>query len=120
MLPENYLPVLIFAVVGLIFPVLVFFLNRFFRTKEKRTKLKHTTYECGEIPQGDAQIQFSFQYYMFAIIFVVFDVVTVFLMIWALCFSELPWVASFYMMIFVGILLIGLTYALKMEAKTWI
>ncbi len=119
MLPENYLPVLVFAVVGLVFPIATFLLNRYFRPSN-RTRLKESTYECGETPFGEAQIQFSFQYYMFAIIFVVFDVVTVFLMIWALSHSLLEPITGVFMLIFVGVLLMGLFYALRKEEKIWI
>jgi NADH:ubiquinone oxidoreductase subunit 3 (subunit A) len=78
------------------------------------------TYECGEQPIGHGQIQFHVQFYLYAIIFVIFDIVTVFLMIWALVFSGLSDPARWYMIIFLGLLLIGVTYALKKEKILWI
>ncbi len=119
MLSEDYFPVFVFAIVGLIFPAAVFFLNRYFRPT-KLTKIKDTTYECGSIPVGEAKIQFHFQYYMFAIIFVVFDIVVVFLMIWAVVFQAMDLKSSISILIFIGILSLGLMYALKKEAKIWI
>jgi NADH-quinone oxidoreductase subunit A len=119
MLPENYLPVLVFTVVGLGFPTITFLISRYFRPT-KRTRRKDSTYECGETPFGGAQIQFSFQYYMFAIIFVVFDVVTVFLMIWALSYDLLDPVTGLFVLVFISVLLVGLFHALRKEAKIWI
>jgi len=119
MLIEDYLPVAIFALVTILFPVLAFYISRFFRPTKKST-LKHTTYECGESPIGEANVQFNFQYYMFAIIFVIFDIITVFLMIWALAFSDLSLMAKVYMGVFLAILVIGVTYALKKEEVIWI
>lgn len=123
MVSDDYLPVAIFAIVGLLFPVLVFFLTKYFRP-ENLNPLKTSTYECGEIPEGEAQIQFSFQYYMYAIIFVIFDIVTVFLLIWALTFSNLSYSAKLttgaFAAIFTSILLAGVYYALKKEETIWI
>jgi len=79
-----------------------------------------TTYECGEVPVGDAQIQFHFQYYMYAIIFVAFDLVAVFVLMWSLVFTDLSQLGKLYMLMFLGILLVGVTYALKKEEIMWI
>ena len=79
-----------------------------------------TTYECGEVPVGDAQIQFHFQYYMYAIIFVAFDLVAVFVLMWSLVFTDLSQLGKLYMLMFLGILLVGVTYALKKEEIIWI
>ena len=119
MLVEDYVPVAIFAIVAVLFPILTFWVTKFFQPS-KPSSLKSSTYECGEIPIGEAQIQFHFQYYMYAIIFVVFDVVTVFLMLWAFIYTDLGLESKLLMAIFVSILVIGVTYALKKEAKVWI
>src|SRR5437879_13177287 len=79
---ESYVPVVIFALIALLFPLGTFFATRLFRP-DHPTPLKDLTYECGEEPEGEAAIQFHFQYYMFALIFVVFDVAAVFLVLWA-------------------------------------
>ena len=80
---DAYVPVVLFILVALSFPLLTFFATRLFRPTHP-TPLKDLTYECGELPEGEAAIQFHFQYYMFALIFVVFDVAAVFLVLWAL------------------------------------
>ncbi|TLZ67401.1 MAG: NADH-quinone oxidoreductase subunit A [Methanobacteriota archaeon] len=80
---DAYVPVVLFLFVALMFPLITFFATRLFRPTHP-TPLKDLTYECGELPEGEAAIQFHFQYYMFALIFVVFDVAAVFLVLWAL------------------------------------
>src|SRR2546428_2882940 len=80
---DAYGLVVLFILVALSFPLLTFFATRLFR-RTPPTPLKDLTYECGELPEGEAAIQFHFQYYMFALIFVVFDVAAVFLVLWAL------------------------------------
>src|SRR2546428_9959889 len=79
---DDYVPVVLFLLVALSFPLITFFATRLFRPTHP-TPLKDLTYECGELPEGEAAIQFHFQYYMFALIFVVFDVAAVFLVLWA-------------------------------------
>lgn len=119
MLLDTYLPIAIFALIALVFPAVAFYASRFFRPA-RITSLKRLTYECGEVPIGEAQIQFHFQFYMFAIIFVIFDIVTVFLMIWALNYSALTDDAIILMLAFFGLLLVGVFYALKKEERLWI
>lgn len=114
---DNYVPVAIFAVLALLFPVLTFFATRLFRPTNP-TPLKDLTYECGELPEGEAQIQFHFQYYMFALIFVVFDVAAVFLLLWAFAWGGLlnssP-VGIVSIFVFLGIMFVATQYALKKE-----
>lgn len=127
MLVDAYYPVAIFALVAVLFPVLAFWVTRFFRPT-KLTTLRDTTYECGEMPIGQAQIQFHIQFYVYAIIFVVFDIVTVFLLIWALSFdsfaidsnnilNNMPLIIAFA---FTAIMLVGVYYAIKKEKILWI
>lgn len=119
MLADDYMGVAVFAIIALLFPTLVFFLSRYLRPPADDPRGR-TTYECGEVPIGDAQIQFHFQYYIYAIIFVAFDLVTVFVLIWGLVFSGLSEAAKMFMLLFLGILVVGVTYALKKEEIIWI
>src|SRR5213594_1907080 len=112
---ESYVPVVIFAVVALLFPLGTFFATRLFRP-DHPTPLKDLTYECGEVPEGVAQIQFHFQYYMFALIF---DVAAIFLLLWAFALGGLlnsasP-VAKFSIFLFLGSMFVATQYALKKE-----
>jgi NADH-quinone oxidoreductase subunit A len=116
---SPYLPVLIFAVISVLFVLFGLFLSALLRPT-KREPLKETTYECGEVPIGDTRIQFHFQYYMFALIFVIADVLTVFLALWVLDFSPGLGPVNLLMFLFTAILVIGILYALKKEEIIWI
>jgi len=119
MLSDYYLPIALFALVALALPVLVFWLSRYFRPL-KVTGIQEETYECGEVPIGEAQIQFHFQYYMFAIIFVAFDLVSIFVILWTLVFTDIGMTAKIMVITFLAILMVGVTYALKKEETIWI
>ena len=86
----------------------------------KPNEIKSTTYECGVEPIGPTKwIQFDFKYYMYALLFVIFDIETVFLFPWAIQFGQLGMFALVEMFIFVGILVVGLIYAWKVKALEW-
>jgi len=118
-LGHEYVPIGIFALIALSFPILTFFAGRFFRPNNENA-LKNSTYECGEVPVGEAHIQFHFQYYMFAILFVVFDLVVVFLILWVQFYLVLSVAAKVIMMLFLLITLLGLWYAFRKEDVIWI
>lgn len=117
----RYYPVAWFAIFCLLFPIGTFLATRFLR-KDNPTPLKDLTYECGELPEGEAMIQFHFQYYMFAIIFVVFDVAAIFLLLWALSFDATlgSAVAFASIVLFVAIMFVATNYALKKEEVLYI
>ena len=87
--------------------------------KQKPNAIKNSTYECGLPTIGPTWIQFNFRYYLFALIFVIFDVETVFLYPWAVAFRQLDWFTMLEVLIFVAILVIGLLYAWKKRALEW-
>ena len=114
---EDYGPIAFFALLALAFPALTFFLTRLFRP-DHPTPLKDLVYECGELPEGEAQIEFHFQYYMFALIFLVFDVAAIFLLLWAFYWQDLlagAGVAKYLIFVFLGIMFAATQYALKKE-----
>ncbi|PZO54043.1 MAG: NAD(P)H-quinone oxidoreductase subunit 3 [Phormidesmis priestleyi] len=78
-----------------------------------------TTYESGCEPIGGAWIQFNIRYYMFALVFVIFDVETVFLYPWAVAFHTLGVLAFVEALVFIAILVIGLVYAWRKGALEW-
>lgn len=119
MLLDDYYPVAVFALVAILFPALAFWASRFFRPTRYQPQ-KRMTYECGEQPIGHGQIQFHVQFYIYAIIFVIFDIVTIFLMIWALVFADLSDIGKWSMIIFLGLLVISVAYALTKEKILWI
>ena len=115
----EYLPLAILAVLALGFAPLAWWMSRYFRPN-RPSKWRDTTYECGSQPIGEAQIQFKFQYYLFGVVFVIFDLIATFLMVWAVAFSELSDLATFWVVFMLVFLLIGVFYALKKEEKIWI
>lgn len=80
---------------------------------------RYITYECGEEPDGPAWIRFHPRYYLVALVFVLFDVETVFLLPWALNIQDLGLLALVDMFVFLGILFLGWVYALKKGALRW-
>ena len=80
---------------------------------------RRTTYESGMEPIGGAWIQFNIRYYMFALVFVVFDVETVFLYPWAVAFSLLGVLAFVEALVFIAILVVALVYAWRKGALEW-
>jgi len=111
---DAYMPVAIFFGIAVLFPVIVYFMTRLVRP-QKPTPQKDITYECGELPEGEAQVQFNFQYYMFALIYVVFDVAAIFLLLMALIFPGLSDAARAAVILFVAVLFVSTNYALKKE-----
>ena len=81
---------------------------------------KLTTYECGENPQGMAWIQFNIRFYVFALIFIVFDVEAVFLLPWAVVFRKLGMVAFTEGLVFIAILAVALAYVWRKGDLEWV
>lgn len=85
---------------------------------------KNLTYECGEAPQSEAWVQYNARYYLFAMMFVLFDVEAAFLIPWAVGFKSmyisLGWLALIEMVIFLAILGLGLIYAWRKGALEWV
>jgi NADH-quinone oxidoreductase subunit A len=87
---------------------------------ERFSEEKLTTYECGEEPVGNAWIQFNIRFYVFALIFVVFDVEAVFLLPWAVVFRELGALAYVEGLVFIGILVVALAYVWRKGDLAWV
>jgi NADH:ubiquinone oxidoreductase subunit 3 (subunit A) len=81
---------------------------------------KLTTYECGENPTGSAWIQFNIRFYVFALIFIVFDVEAVFLLPWAVVFRQLGPLAFVEGLVFIAILVVALTYVWRKGDLEWV
>jgi NADH:ubiquinone oxidoreductase subunit 3 (subunit A) len=109
---------LFFLVAGL-FPAAPIIIARFVAPR-KSNPIKVQTYECGIETVGDTWVQFRAQYYIFALVFLIFDVETVFLYPWAVAFDKLPLFAVVEGVIFILILAVGLIYAWRKGALEWI
>ncbi|WP_096203058.1 NADH-quinone oxidoreductase subunit A [Bacillus sp. FJAT-45350] len=115
---NNYLVVVVFVILGILLPLIALTAGRILRPN-KPTKEKKTTYESGIEPTGSSWVQFNVRYYMFALLFVLFDVETVFLYPWAVAYDDLGIFALIEMIIFMFMLIVGLLYAWKKKVLTW-
>ena len=86
----------------------------------KRSLAKGDTYECGVRTYGETWVRFRIQYYIYAIMFVVFDIETVFLFPWAVSYEGLGAFALYEMIVFLLILLVGLVYAWAKGVLKWV
>jgi len=122
MTSNPYFFIVIFVGVALIFPVvplgLAWLWRRFFQPPKPGAE-KNATYECGVESLGDAQIQFRSQYYLYAIIFLIFDVEAIFLVPFAVAFTGLPVGAFIAILIFLLLLLVFLLLLLEGLAWAW-
>jgi NADH-quinone oxidoreductase subunit A len=114
----GYIPVLIFILVAALVPALALLVGRLLRPfRPHQNKL--SPYECGVEPAGDARERFSVRFYVIAILFVIFDVETIFLFPWAVIYGHLALFGFVEMMIFLGILIVGYFYVWKKGALEW-
>lgn len=122
MTASPYLFLVIFIGVALVFPImplaLAWMWRRFFQPP-KPGAAKNATYECGVESLGEAQIQFNSQFYLYAIIFLIFDVESIFLIPFAVAFTGLPFGAFVAILIFLLLLLEGLVWAWGKGCLTW-
>ena len=116
---NQYVFIGIFAIIAILFPVIALGLAFVVRPK-KPNSIKSSTYECGLETIGETWVQFRVQYYIYALVFVVFDVETVFLYPWAVAYNKLGLFALVEMFIFLGILVGGLAYAWRKGALEWV
>ncbi|MBT2690526.1 NADH-quinone oxidoreductase subunit A [Bacillus sp. ISL-47] len=116
---NNYLIVFVFLCLGVLLPVVALFIGKLLRPYNPYDA-KYTIYESGNEPFHDSRVRFNVRYYIFALLFVIFDVETVFLYPWAVAYEKLGIFALIEMLIFVFMLVIGLVYAWKKKVLKWI
>jgi NADH-quinone oxidoreductase subunit A len=115
---SAYIPIVIFVVVATGFAVFTLVFTRLIHPS-KYNKVKLEPYECGIEPATDARDRYSIRYYLIAMLFVIFDVETVFMFPWAVIFDDLGLFGLIEMMVFIFILLVGFFYAWKKGALEW-
>jgi NADH:ubiquinone oxidoreductase subunit 3 (subunit A) len=113
---SSILTFLVIIVGFLVFNLIFWKLIRPSRHSEE----KLTTYECGENPQGSAWVQFNIRFYVFALLFIIFDVEAVFLLPWAVVFKRLGFLAFLEGLVFIGILVIALAYVWRKGDLEWV
>lgn len=115
---DNYGFIGVMAVIALAFPFIGVAAAWVLRPK-RPDPIKNSVYECGVETIGDTWVQFRAQYYLFALIFVIFDIEAMFLFPFAVAFNQVGWFALFEAIIFILILAIGLLYAWRKGALEW-
>lgn len=115
---DKWLFIGIFVSIAAVFPLLPIVLARFIAPR-KPNFIKQDTYECGIETVGDSWVQFKVQYYVYALVFLIFDIETVFLYPWAVAFDVIPLYAVFEGVLFILILMGGLFYAWRKGALEW-
>jgi NADH:ubiquinone oxidoreductase subunit 3 (subunit A) len=115
--------IVLFALVALAMPggivLLALGLTRVLHPAKRHARSAADTYESGMVPVGDAWIRYHVQYYLYALIFVIFDVEVIFLYPWAVVFRQVGLTALVEVGIFIAILGLGLAYAWRRGALTW-
>ena len=119
--PVNvaYLYAAILFAAGFIFVIVTMVASNIIAPR-KRTKEKLQTYESGETPIGSAWVQYPLGFYIFALLFVAFDVDIVFIIAWAVIFKQLSFFGFFEILFFILVLALGLVYAWRKGVIRWI
>ncbi len=119
-MPRQYIPILVYAILAAAFPAVTLILFKYIRPDSKPSGAKLDPYECGIPPEGTSRGRYSVRFYIVAILFVIFDVETIFLFPWAVKYGELGVFGLVEMIVFLGILLIGYVWLYKKGALDWV
>src|ERR1041384_8570083 len=118
-MPPGYLPIFIFLVVAIAFPVVTIIVAKLIRpSAPSLTKLE--AYECGIKAASDSRGRYTVRFYIIAILFVMFDVETIFLIPWAVRYREFGWFGVAEVGVFLAILVVGYIWAYKKGALEWV
>ncbi len=114
----SFGPIVIAVVIATAFGLAPILLSSLL-TPARPDRVKNAPYECGVVTIGPTEIQFKARFYLYALIFVIFDVEAIFLFPWAAHYGQLGAYALVEMLLFVGILLVGYVYAWRKRALEW-
>ena len=118
-MPSGYLPIFIFIAIAILFPTVTIIAARLIRpSAPSLTKLE--AYECGIKAASDSRGRYTVRFYIIAILFVIFDVETIFLFPWAVRYKALGWFGVVEMVVFLAILVVGYIWAYKKGALEWV
>lgn len=115
---EQYLPVLLFILIGIAVGVGPMAIGKLLAPNRPDSE-KLSPYECGFEAFEDARVQFDVRYYLVAILFILFDLEIAFLFPWAVVLKEIGFFGFMSMMLFLGILVLGFIYEWKKGALDW-
>ena len=117
---NAYAPVLIFAAIAASFPIATLWIAKLVRPTPPPSPEKVMPYECGITPEGDSRARYTVRFYVIAILFVIFDVETIYLFPWAVQYRVLGLYGLVEMLVFLGILIVGYIWLWKRGALEWI
>jgi len=118
-IPAAYIPIALISAVAIGFAIFTLVFAGLIKA-EKYNKVKLEPYECGIEPTTDARGRYSIRYYLVAMLFVIFDVETVFMFPWAVIFNKLLLFGLIEMLVFIFILVVGYYYAWQKGALDWV
>ncbi len=118
-MPRGYLPIFIFGVIAILFPIVAILAAKLIRPSAPiATKLE--AYECGIRAASDSRGRYTVRFYIIAILFVIFDVETIFLFPWAVRYRQLGWFGVAEVAVFLAILVVGYYWAYRKGALDWV
>ncbi len=115
---SRYSGILLFIAIAGLFGVGTLLISYFVQPKFPEAE-KLSTYECGSEPFSDARMPFPVRYYIFAMMFVIFDIEVIFLYPWAISFKKIGIIGLVEMMIFIGLFVVAYVYAWRKGALEW-
>ncbi len=127
-MPREYIPIIIFGALAAAFPAVTIVLMKLIRPTSTSTGAKLKPYECGIPPESDARGRYSTRFYIIAMLFVIFDVETIYLFPWAVTYANVnatetmnwPLVLMATMFVFLGILVAGYVWLYRKGALEWV
>jgi NADH-quinone oxidoreductase subunit A len=118
-MPSGYLPIFIFLVVAILFPIVALVGAKLVRPASP-SRVKLEAYECGIQAASNSRGRYTVRFYIVAILFVIFDVEAVFLYPWAVRYGQLGWFGVAEVALFLTILFVGYFWAYKKGALDWV
>jgi len=118
-MPEGYLPIFIYLVCAILFPIALLMVAKVLRPSAP-SATKSEAYECGVRAVSDSRGRYTVRFYIIAILFVIFDVETIFLYPWAVRYQRLGWFGVAEVTVFLLILIVGYIWAYKKGALEWV
>ena len=114
----RYFPIMFFIVLALVFGIWTLVISSLLQPKYPEPE-KLSTYECGSEPFSDARMPFPVRYYIFAMLFVIFDIEVIFLYPWAVVFTKVGLIGLIEMLVFIALFLVAYVYAWRKGALEW-
>jgi len=118
-MPSGYLPIFIFLAIAITFPVVAIVAAKLIRPSAPFAA-KLEAYECGIKAASDSRGRYTVRFYIIAILFVIFDVETIFLFPWAVRYRQMQWFGVAEVAVFLVILAVGYIWAYKKGALEWV